>query len=189
MPVLFHTGHAATPSAPETAHGQAVEPRALSCPYAEWRPGPSPHQAHGCCGVWAPGASAVGLPPPRSSPGSLFLLSYCLRFRCWLGVPHRTLWAHCVGPSADEAPGVLLRHKMRARLTPPPILSGSRCLCSNYLSFHVSTMNWSQSQLCGLAGSWLFSLARLHSASRPQPICPKKEARAQRRLCGDALPT
>lgn len=138
-----------------------------------------------------PGARPWACPHPVPLPGSLFLLFSRPRFRLLARRLHRTLLAHCVGPSADEAPGVLLRHKMRLGLVSPPIFSWQSVFVLKYLSFHVSTMNPSQSQLCGLAGSWLSP----HSRGFTQPAVapahlPQEGSSPQtaRRLCGDVLP-
>lgn len=105
--VLFHM--AMPPPQPRAAHRQAVSPGSSAALHAEWRPGPSPP----CRRTGAVSLGPVpgrGPAPPVPLPGSLFLLFSRPRFRLLARRLHRTLLAHCVGPSADEAPG-LLRHR------------------------------------------------------------------------------
>lgn len=100
--------------------------------------------------------------------------------------------AHRFGPSADEVPGVLLRHKMRLSLVSPPPFSWQLVFVLKYLNSHLSGMNPSQTQLCGLAGSWLSP----HSHGFTQPAMapthlPEEGHTPQTayRLSGDVLPT
>ena len=156
--------------------------------HVEWRQGPSPPYRPTGAECLGPGAWPRACPHPVPLPGSQFSRP---RFHLLAWRLHRTLLAHRVGPSADEVPGVLLRHKMRLSLVSPPIFSWQLVFVLKYLSFHVSRMNPSQSQLCGLAGSWLSpqshgftqpAVAPAHlpeEGSTPQTAC---------RLCGDVLP-
>lgn len=164
----------------ETAHRQAASPGLLSCPPCGVASGALHHPVGaGCCESGRCLASRA-CPHPVPLPGSLFLLFFHgLVFACWLGGCMRTLLAHCVGPSADEAPGVLLRHKMRLGLVSPPILSWQSVFVLKYLSFHVSTMNHLKASSVDLLGpGCLLTLAASLSRRGSSPSAPRRKLAA-----------
>ena len=190
--VLFHIGHAVTMSAPGNSPPTGPEPQAPQLS-STWGGFKDPHHPVGLwvlC-VWASVLGRGTCPHPLPLPRSLFLLFPYPHFHLLAWWLHQTLLAHRFGPSADEVHGVLLRHKMWLSLISPPIFSWQLLFGLKYLNSHLSGVNLSQTQLCGLAGSWLspYSHGFTQPAVAPTHLPEEETPQTACRLSGNVLPT